>query len=1315
MDAAAWHRIQEQIPPRTDGIQKGSSAAVNPPLYGGETKLTACAIPEETDRFGTSVAVDGDVVVVGARYQPGEGTINNGAAYIFERNEGGTDNWGQVAKLTASDTAGGDDFGTSVAIAGDVVLVGAYGNDSDTGSAYIYERNQGGTDAWGEVKKLTASDGATSDFFGWSVAIDGPIALVGARAKDGYMGAAYVFDRDVGFRDSWGQVTKLTVSLPEVNDNFGHAVAVDGDVALVSAYGDSDSGTYRGAAYVFERNEGGADNWGLRKRLTASDAEDTDYFGTSVTVEGTVAIVSAIFEDSAETNAGAAYVFERSHGGTDNWGEVKKLMASDAEADAYFGSMVSLSGEVLVVGTAFEDFAHTNAGAAYIFRRSAGGTDNWGEVKKLTPSDGVEEGRFGTSLAVAGDLAAVCAPGTSSMSGSVHIFEHTGMDTWGEVATPAPTVSRANEQLGCSVAVAGDVAVVGARYDDVGGDDAGTAYLYERNKNGLYGWGKVETLTAYDAGDGDHFGWSVAAAGDVVVVGAPGGGGAVASGAAYVYGRSEGGADTWGHVKKLMVTGGSVGDDLGASVATAGNAALVGAPGEDSDAGAAYVFDRNDDGGTNNWGQSIRLVADDAMAGDLFGWSVAMAGDVAVVGAPGEDSDAGAAYIFEHVAGVSGGWTQKTKLKASDAALGDLFGFSVAVAGDVVLVGAYGKDADTGTAYVFQRNASGTNGWGEVTALTASDGEGDDRFGYSVAAEGDVAVGAARQTDAAHADVGAVYTFQRNHLGTNTWGEVRKLTASDGASNDLFGASVSAFGDVVIVGARGVDAGPHHTDAGAAYVLQISEQSKVFGEVAELFGETPWEGDEDDDAFGGDVAVCGDVIVVGAPKEGFDCGGGWFCDSANVGGAYVYERDAAGANAWTRIKRLSASDGYGGDSFGGSVAVDGDVAVVGALGSTNWTGAAYIFHRNAGGINAWTQMKKLLASNGEEEDRFGGSVAVDGDLIVVGASRENDEKGSAYVFERNAGGRDNWGEVVKLTASDAAPFDSLGRSVAVAGDVIVVGASAVNGGSSDEGAAYVFERNEGGPDNWGEVKKLIPSDPQEQNHFGEGVAVEGDVLVVGAGGEYVGGYTNLYRHGAAYVFERNVGGTNNWGEVIKLTASDATTNDSFGRTVDIAGDRLVVRASGASFTAGAAYLFRRNAGGTNAWGEVAKLTASDSGPGYYFGSGVAVDGDVVAVGSPGYDDSSGKAYVYTTTPAAPLPPVIAITDIVPLNATDIVVWWQGEDGWNYSMEQTTHLNPANWVVVPGASNLPGAEALMSATNSLMTDPRAFFRVFAEEQ
>jgi hypothetical protein len=209
-------------------------------------------------------------------------------------------------KLTASDGAAGDLFGISVAISGELALVGARRDDDNgesSGSAYVFERSGS---VWSQVAKLTASDGVRAGFFGTSVAISGDLAVVGAFQNDDgdNSGSAYVFDASAG----WSEVARLTASDGALNDGFGGSVAISGDLALVGAFSDDDGGQLSsGSAYVFERSEG---VWSQVAKLTATDAAESDQFGVSVSISGDLALVGAHVDDDNGDGSGSAYVFE---------------------------------------------------------------------------------------------------------------------------------------------------------------------------------------------------------------------------------------------------------------------------------------------------------------------------------------------------------------------------------------------------------------------------------------------------------------------------------------------------------------------------------------------------------------------------------------------------------------------------------------------------------------------------------------------------------------------------------------------------------------------------------------------------------------------------------------------------------------------------------------------------------------------------------------------------------------------------------------------------------------------------------------------
>ena len=391
----------------------------------------------------------------------------------------------------------------------------------------------------------------------------------------------------------------------------------------------------------------------------------------------------------------------------------------------------------------------------------------------------------------------------------------------------------------------------------------------------------------------------------------------------------------------------------------------------------------------------------------------------------------------------------------------------------------------------------------------------------------------------------------------------------------------------------------------------------------------------------GFVAMDGDTIVVGAPFDDI------VTNTTNIdrGSAYVFVKPAGGWNGdLGPPARLIASDGAGADTFGVQVAISGDTIVVGAsraeIGGKFNQGAAYVFVKPEGGWSGTLEeTAKLTASTGAANDMFGDRVAIDGDTIVVGFDTLVD-RGSAYVFVKPAGGWINKTEDATLNPADPLLFPQFGKSVAIDGDTIVVGAP---GTSSGRGVAYVFVKPPAGwTGNLAPDATLTASDPPETtvgDLFGVSVAVDGDTIAVGASGDD----TATTNNGSAYVFVMPPGG---WSETppenAKLTASDAAaaTGAEFGNSVAVSGPTIVVGARrddvGEKADQGSAYVFLRPVDGWSDAIENEKLIASDGEPSDQFGNSVAVSDNVIVVGADqddiedgvGVRANQGSAYVF---------------------------------------------------------------------------------------
>jgi hypothetical protein len=415
-----------------------------------------------------------------------------------------------------------------------------------------------------------------------------------------------------------------------------------------------------------------------------------------------------------------------------------------------------------------------------------------------------------------------------------------------------------------------------------------------------------------------------------------------------------------------------------------------------------------------------------------------------------------------------------------------------------------------------------------------------------------------------------------------------------------------------------------------AVLVSASPISAQEGEIdpGKLVHGDPNVGNSFGDRFGWSVSVSGDTAVVGTPTKD---------DFGDLSGAaYVFVRAGGEASLWTQAAKLIPLDARRGLQFGRSVAIHGDTVIVGAVGDDSqgeFTGSAYIFERHRGGPNAWGQVAKLSASSAARGDVFGESVSISGDLAVVGAPQNQApfpaRAGFVTVFQRNDLGMDVWGEVARLTAGDGASGDRFGASLGISGDTVIVGAPGDDRpGVFDSGSAYIFSRTNAAPGPWNEVVKLMPGDALSGDVFGSAVAIDGDAVIVGEPGGAPG--QGQPPTGVAYVFARDAA-TATWAEAAMLTPEGGAADQAFGASVSISGNRAVVGApsddekGGFRSRSGSAYVYSRR-DRTSTWERDVKLTAYDGQAGDQFGWSVSLSGVTALAGAPTFADV-GAAYV----------------------------------------------------------------------------------------
>lgn len=865
---------------------------------------------------------------------------------------------------------------------------------------------------------------------------------------------AFTSSYSKGFAQNWDQIIKANAAdrndkatgVRSIDDGYGVSVAISGDYAVVGAWEEQEDmegdNTLKGAgaAYILHRTDG---KWKQLKKICPATRKEQTGFGYSVAINGDYVVVGAAFEDSEPTtlfhmhNTGAVYLFKKDHGGENNWGQIKKLIASTLTQGGLFGYSLAISGDYLVVGSPSEteDFngpeKKSVAGAAYVFKNNVGGTENWGLVKKLTMIERAEFVEYGMSVGISGDNIVVGCPFQNVKlannvvredAGSVLVYNkfQGGNDNWGLISSVVSPNLPTSYGFGGCVAISGNYLVIGHNRGYGLSTTIEAAYMFEKNQGGSNKWGVTKTLVTPTHHSGDYFGMSMAISGEYVIVGAlgddtEGQNPLLGAGAAYLFKRDEGGAGNWGQIKKITASIRQDRDIFGAEVAISGQDVLIGAERQDNDesesnplsqAGAAYFFQR-DKGGSNNWGFVKKGVAEDLTPDDNYGYSVAINGNYAVVGSPNEDQDryerntlpdAGAAYILFN---NNGKWVQVKKLTPEMRGAGDHFGTSVAIDGPYVIVGAPGHNYN---------------------------------------AEGNRVL----------KDAGAAYIFFIDAGESGNWGQVDKLSASNRQANDLFGTSVSMSAGIAVVGAPNTDMSIGDQNYGSVYVFAKDANTHNWNQTKELTAEARF----DNAYFGNSVAVSENHIIVGAQNDYHNAAGSFIINS---GAAYVFKKDDKYRNNWVLAKKIYASVPTYNDGFGRSVSISGDYAIVGAYAESEnsqdtdykqYSGSAYIFKKDQGGNESWGQIKKLTAADRSKEDLFGASVSINEDYAIVGAYLEDENaalsdtrngSGSAYLFHKNIGGQDNWGQEKKITAYSRHAGDQFGQAVAISGLSAIAG------------------------------------------------------------------------------------------------------------------------------------------------------------------------------------------------------------------------------------------------------------------------------------
>jgi hypothetical protein len=989
------------------------------------------------DHFGASVALSQSTLAVGAPLEDGAGFgvdasqasnegSNSGAVYVFVKSAEG---WTQQAYLKASNPRPFDGFGAAVALSGDTLVVGAPAESSKAQS------------------------------------VDGEMDDTSAVAS----GAAYVFQRVAGH---WAQRAYLKASDSNTGSQFGTSVGISGKSIVVGAPGHSQPQALdrAGAAYVFEQL---GEKWAERQALAASSPGARDAFGTSVAISAERIVVGAPGESSSSTlingtesddsarSAGAAYVFFRDPAG---WKHASYLKASNARADAYFGSAVAVDGELVAVGSPGEsssdagvaaqqnDEEAPGSGAVYVFANGRKAT-SWQQTAYIKASNSALGDSFGSAVALGQGVLAVAASGSSGgedsaatgingkqsneaapQSGAVYLFANAS-GRWEQQAYVKASNTEAEDHFGGALAVAdGDLAVGAELEDSYKADDSsdntasasGAAYvrsllaLPPELGVGARGLTRLELADLSFDFSPSTLDYQLTAPADmasVLVNAVP--------------------ADPGAEVSLT---------DLGGTLVDLTQAVEL-EPGDNRF--TVHVLARSGEYVTYtvNVRRPLEITEEtaepspfDVSAGQLWeaysdsSLPVALSGDTLVVGVPYDDiakngasdegltKDTGAVYVFVRKGQA---WEKQTTLKASNADVSNFFGMAVALDGDTLVVGASGEASPSQL------------------------------------------VNGSQTQDPLHAtQTGAAYVFVRTQ---GVWTQQAYLKAFNATAYDYFGEALAIDGDRVVVGARGEgslafgvddDPTPGAASSGAAYtfVRTGNDWSAEAYLKASNTHEAQW--------FGTRVALLGNTIAVTATDESGGSSivnGDQYLPGEAYGGA-VYTFVLQGGH-WHSEAYVKPPNYHVDLDFGRSLALGTNTLVVGATGDQSRS--RYV--------------------NGDEFDAVGGNwVTYNQDSSISG-------HGAVYVFERDV--NRGWHESAYLKASNSDAQDAFGKSVSLFGDYLAVGAPGESAGGLDaddnaaqgSGAAYLFYRSTSG---WSQASYIKPASGASGVGFGCSVAVD---------------------------------------------------------------------------------------------------------------------------------------------------------------------------------------------------------------------------------
>jgi hypothetical protein len=928
------------------------------------------------DQFGASVDIDGDFAVVGS---PGY-YFNTGRVHVLGKNPGG---WDTLAILTASDAEISHSFGSDVIIHGNLILIGAKnasGNTDYSGAVYYFEKQANGWATSTETGKLFASDGTNWVDFGNNLDYfpDDSLVIVGCERDNN--GSAYIFKNTGG---TWNQLAKLTASDGASGDIFGHSVAISKNTALVGAYKDDDGGPDAGSAYIFEMPGSGWADMTETAKLTASNPNSSDYFGSAVDVSDSIAVIGAPGEGEVASGAGMIYLFRKPGGGWINSTETAKLTSNDADVGENLGDALDMDEDVILAGSYRRDVdTESFSGGVYIFTMPEGGWVDGNQDSILVASDPLQRDYFGQSVAFSGNQFIVGAPGVDdngASAGAVYIFEP-GMPEFTRQPLSLINICNADSVLFTVETINADSIHWQASID-------GGALFSDLEDDAEFSGATDDTLMIFHPASHENKLFRCR----------------IKNNAGEVY------SDTV-HIIIDNIPPIPDGDTLTPFLgntcatitkiptATSCNEKITGTTSsplsysgqgeysitwnyEDSYGNTSSQIQHvilHDSIGIPRYEEKQEIIASNAFENGMFGYSVDIDSNYMIVGSKNLVNEGnGYVYIFEK---QGQDWQEIAMIEKPGS---KTFGNSVCIHDNKAFVGdpkaKIGVDK-TGKVYVLE-NVNGN--WQMTDSIKSMQPDLYEFFGSSIACSDNHLLVGARGNDDKGSNAGCLHVFE---LYNDQIYPKKTLYSPEPKAGALYGSSVSIDGDYAVIGAPEYNIGASQFKGTGPSGHGIAVVCKSSGFDMQEIAFIRASDHDNGSKFGQSVSIDGEWIAVGAYNQN------------DSGAVYLYKKPNTGWQDTVESQKIKSNTK---SAFGYAVDMQNDQLVIGASYSSeykSYNGRAYVYELNN---DMWNEYASFNPVEISQLDYFGSAVALDGDNIIAGAKGDDDAgsyTGALYRF-----------------------------------------------------------------------------------------------------------------------------------------------------------------------------------------------------------------------------------------------------------------------------------------------------------------------------